>query len=107
MSVSGIPYPASSRSPESVEGTTVPDTRWGVTIPLSGVHLRDHRVWLEEIEALGYTDAWVPEGGGFDAITTVALAMAWTSSLRVGAGVISSFTRGPALIANTAAAMAD
>ena len=82
------------------------EARWGITIPLSGIELHEHRPWFEKLEALGYTDVWSPEGGGFDAFTPLTLAAAW-SSLRLGAGVVSSFTRGPAILANTAAAMTN
>jgi probable F420-dependent oxidoreductase len=79
--------------------------RWGLSIPARGVPLDEHPEMFRQIEALGYTDVWSVEGGVFDAFTPLALA-ASTSSLRLGAGVVSTFTRGPALLANTAAAMA-
>lgn len=81
--------------------------RWGFTLPLSGVTLAEHRDVLEEAERLGYTDAWTLEIDGTDAVTPLALAAAWTSNLRLGTAIISSFTRGPALIASTALALAE
>src|SRR5581483_3239108 len=41
--------------------------RWGVSIPLFGVTLAEHRAVLAEAEALGFTDAWSLEVDGTDA----------------------------------------
>ena len=80
--------------------------RWGLTIPLRS-RLPAHKELLREVEAARYTDVWSVEGGGADAFTPLALAAAWTSGIRLGAGVVSSFTRGPGVLAQTASAMAD
>jgi len=67
--------------------------------------LRDHEFWFSFLEKLGYTDLWTAEGGGpMDAFTPLALASAWAPTMRLGVGVVSSFTRGPAILASTAAA---
>src|SRR3981189_2836633 len=60
--------------------------RYGITGPFDGVPLHAHREWFEEIAALGYTDLWSAESGGADAFTPLALAAAWTPSLRLRAG---------------------
>lgn len=78
-----------------------------MTIPFDGVPLADHRTWLEEMVDLGYTDAWSAEADGTDAFTPLALAAAWAPSLRLGTAIVPSFTRGPALVAQSAAAMAE
>jgi len=44
---------------------------------------------------------------GGDGFTPLALAAAWAPSLNLGIAIAPAFTRGPALIAQTAAAMAD
>ncbi len=80
---------------------------YGMTIPFDGVPLAEHRPWLEELEDLGYTDAWSAEADGTDAFTPLALAAAWTSSLRLGTAIVPAFTRGPALLAQSAAALAE
>lgn len=82
-------------------------TRYGITIPFDGVPLRDHRQWLEELAALGYTDAWSAEVDGTDGFTPLALAAAWAPRLQLGVAIAPAFTRGPALLAQTAAAMAE
>ena len=80
---------------------------YGITIPFDGVPLADHRSWFEEIAELGYTDAWSSEADGTDAFTPLALAAAWAPALRLGTAIVPTFTRGPALMAQSAAALAE
>ena len=80
---------------------------YGITIPFDGVPLAEHRPWFEELEGLGYTDAWSAEADGTDAFTPLALAAAWSSELRLGTAIVPAFTRGPALMAQSAAALAE
>ncbi|HWE56438.1 MAG TPA: LLM class F420-dependent oxidoreductase [Acidimicrobiales bacterium] len=80
---------------------------YGMTIPFDGIPLADHRSWLEELVDLGYTDVWSSEADGTDAFTPLALAAAWTPTLRLGTAIVPTFTRGPALVAQSAAAMAE
>ncbi len=81
--------------------------RWGFTFPLEGLPLSAHREVLREAESLGYTDAWTAEVGGADAFVPIALAAAWATKLRLGTAIANVFTRGPALLAMTAAALAE
>jgi probable F420-dependent oxidoreductase len=81
--------------------------RYGVTIPITGVPLHAHREWYEEIAALGFTDLWSSEADGPDGFTPLALAAAWTPTLRGGIAIVPAFTRGPALLAQCAASLAD
>jgi probable F420-dependent oxidoreductase len=71
-------------------------------VPLGA--LREH---VERAEATGYTDLWSGETNGPDGFTPLALAAAWTERIRLGTGVVGVFTRGPALLAQQAAALAD
>ncbi len=82
------------------------DARWGITVPFD-VPLHEHRRWFELLEELGYTDAWSGESDGLDGFSSLLLAAAWTHSLRIGPAVIPAYTRGPALIAQSAAALAE
>ena len=86
---------------------SIPRVGYGITIPFDGVPLAEHRSWLEELVDLGYTDAWSAEADGTDAFTPLALAAAWAPSLRLGTAIVPAFTRGPALVAQSAAALAD
>ena len=81
--------------------------RWGLTFPLDGVPLPAHREVLQQAEALGYTDAWTMEVDGLDAFVPAALAASWTSELRLGTAIANVFTRGPALLAQNAVAVAE
>jgi probable F420-dependent oxidoreductase len=86
--------------------TTSP-SRFGITIPFDGVTLQDHRRWFEELVDLGYTDVWSGEVDGADGFTPLTLAAAWTPSLHLGVAIAPVFTRGPALLAQSAAALAE
>src|SRR5215212_7065350 len=81
--------------------------RWALTVPFNGVALRDHRALLEGAEAVGFNDLWSGETAGPDGFTPLALAAAWTERMRLGTGVVNAFTRGPAVLAQHAAALAD
>jgi probable F420-dependent oxidoreductase len=85
----------------------MPNQRWGLTLPLPAMPLAAHREHVERAEAAGYTDLWSGETSGPDGFTPLALAAAWTERARLGTGVVGVFTRGPALLAQQAAALAD
>jgi probable F420-dependent oxidoreductase len=79
--------------------------RYGITIPLTGASLLEQRAWIEELPDLGYTDVWSAEVDGVDAFTPLLLASQWAPSLRLGTAIVPVYTRGPALIAQSAATM--
>ena len=81
--------------------------RYGMTIPFDGVPLAEHREWLRELVDLGYTDVWSSEADGADGFTPLAMAAAWGPELRLGTAIVPAFTRGPALLAQSVAALAD
>ncbi|WP_375486924.1 LLM class F420-dependent oxidoreductase [uncultured Jatrophihabitans sp.] len=81
-------------------------TRWGLTIPLLGVPLPEHAAIVRALPDLGYTDVWSAETNGTDAFTPLALAAAWEPTLRLGTAIVPVYTRGPALIAMSAASLA-
>ncbi|MCO5315728.1 MAG: LLM class flavin-dependent oxidoreductase [Solirubrobacterales bacterium] len=81
--------------------------RWGLTLPLPGVPLADHRQSVQLAEAEGYTDLWTGETGGPDGFTPLALSAAWTENVRLGTGIVGVFQRGPALLTQQAAALTD
>ncbi len=85
---------------------TIP-TAYGMTVPFDGVALADHRSRFEELVDLGYTDAWSSEANGTDAFTPLVLAAAWAPSLRLGTAIVPASTRGPALMAQSVAALAE
>src|SRR2546421_9212018 len=81
--------------------------RYGMTIPFDGIPLADHRSWLEELAELGYTDLWSSEANGTDGFTPLAMAAAWVPSMRLGVAIVPAYTRGPGLLAQSVAAMAE
>jgi len=93
--------------------TTTPDARpaggarYGITVPFDGIPLTEHRRWYEDLLRLGYTDVWSAETDGVDGFTPLALAAAWTPELQLGVAIIPAYTRGPALLAQSVAAMAE
>ncbi|CAN5128883.1 LLM class F420-dependent oxidoreductase [soil metagenome] len=82
-------------------------TRWGLTLPLPMTAIADHGELVKRAEAAGYTDLWSGETAGPDGFTPLAFAAAATERVRLGTGVVGVFQRGPALLAQQAAAMAD
>jgi probable F420-dependent oxidoreductase len=74
---------------------------------MAGVPLAEHdQVYAAAAEA-GFTDLWSAEVAGADAFTPLALAAAWQPTLRLGTAIAPAFTRGPGLLAMTAAALAE
>jgi probable F420-dependent oxidoreductase len=78
-----------------------------LTLPLPGLTLADHEDLIKRAEAVGYTDFWSGETNGPDGFTPLALSAAWTERARLGTGIVGVFQRGPALLAQEAAALAS
>jgi probable F420-dependent oxidoreductase len=81
--------------------------RWGITLPFAGVPLVEHREVVKELAGLGFTDAWSAETAGTDAFTPLALTAEWAPELRLGTAIAPVYTRGPGLLAMTAATIAE
>jgi probable F420-dependent oxidoreductase len=80
---------------------------YGITLPFDQVPLHAQRDRIAELADLGYTDAWSAETDGTDAFTPLVLTSQWAPSLRLGTAIVPVFTRGPAVIAQSALAMAQ
>ena len=85
----------------------MPGQRWGLTLPLPLLPLREQGEHIRRAEAAGYTDLWSGETSGPDGFTPLALAACETDRARLGTGVVGVFTRGPALLAQQAASLSD
>ncbi|GAA3001903.1 LLM class F420-dependent oxidoreductase [Streptosporangium longisporum] len=85
--------------------TTAP--RWGMTIPFYDRSLADSRDLVGELPGLGYTDAWSAEVNGVDGFVPLAMAAEWAPGLRLGSAIVPVSTRGPGLLAMSAATLAD
>jgi probable F420-dependent oxidoreductase len=85
----------------------MPEARFGLTLPFAGVPLAGHGDLLRRAEAAGWDDLWSAETTGPDGFTPLVLAAAHTTRMRLGTGVVNPFTRGRAVLAQHAAALAD
>jgi probable F420-dependent oxidoreductase len=81
--------------------------RWGLSLEMPGLKLRERAPVIRAAEEAGYTDAWPGEVSGEDGFTPVALAATCTERMRLGTGVVNVFTRGPAVLAQHAAALQE
>jgi probable F420-dependent oxidoreductase len=80
---------------------------YGLSFPLRSEPLASQRSFVQEIEGLGYTSIWSLETDYYDGLTPLALASQWSDHLRLGSAVIPAQTRGPAVLAMSAAALAE
>jgi len=81
--------------------------RYGITVPFDGIPLHAHKEWFARLRELGYTDVWSAEVDGSDGFTPLALAAAWEPELKLGVAITPAYTRGPALLAQSVASIAD
>ena len=81
--------------------------RFGITIPFDGSPLAAQRDQLQECADRGYTDFWSSEANGTDGFTPLAMAAAWIPDVRLGTAIVPAFTRGPAIMAQSVAALAE
>lgn len=88
-------------------GGAGPGSRWGITLPLPGLALADHGELVGELARRGYTDIWSAEANGSDAFVPLALSAMWAPEARLGSAIAPVYTRGPGLLAMSAATMAE
>src|SRR5262245_46721082 len=81
--------------------------RLALTIPLQTVPLPQHAEFVRALEAWGYSDVWTSEAQDVDGFTPLALASQWAPGLRLGCACFPVQTRGPGLLAMSAAALAE
>jgi probable F420-dependent oxidoreductase len=62
---------------------------------------------VRRIEDAGYDSVWSAEATEVDGFTPLAVAAEHSERLRLVSGIVNVFTRGPALLAQSAAALAD
>ncbi len=85
---------------------TAAETRYGMTVPFGGP-LHEQADRFRELSELGYTDAWTADADGHRGRTPLSLASVWAPELRLGTAILPAYTRGPALLAQSAAALAS
>src|SRR6266702_7788386 len=69
--------------------------------------LRELGPLVRRIEAAGYDSVWSAESTDFDGFTPLVVAAEHSERLRLVTGIVNAYTRGPALLAQTAAALAQ
>jgi len=81
--------------------------RVGLTIPFQGVPLTELPALARRAEAAGYDGLWSEESVNFDGVAPLVAVAQHTERVRLATGIVNVFTRGPALLAQTAAALAE
>jgi probable F420-dependent oxidoreductase len=81
-------------------------SRWGLTLPLSGLPLAAQKDLVAGLPDLGYTDAWSGELNGIDGFTPLILASQWAPQLRLGTAIVGIYTRAPVSLAVQAGTLA-
>ena len=78
-----------------------------MTIPFTGVPLHELGPLVRRIDEAGYDSVWSAESTEFDGFTPLVVAAEHSTRLRLATGIVNVYTRGPALLAQTAAALAN
>jgi len=94
-------------APVSSEPSSTSAVRLGVTPPVEVAGMRAGVDLAVRAESLGYTDVWTAEVGAVDAFAPLAAVAVRTERVRLGTGLIPVYTRPPALVAMSAAAIQE
>lgn len=78
-----------------------------MTVPFTGVPLHELGPLVRRVEERGYDSVWSAESTDLDGFTPLVVAAQHSERLRLATGIVNVYTRGPALLAQTAAALAD
>ena len=86
---------------------TTADGRIGVTLPFDDVPLAAHRPLLRTLVEAGCSEIWTGEVNALDGFGPLALFRGWEDTITVSCAAASVFTRGPGVLAMTAATLAE
>jgi probable F420-dependent oxidoreductase len=81
--------------------------RLALTIPFTGVPLHELGPLVRQIDEAGYDSVWSAESTDFDGFTPIVVAADHSTRLRLVTGIVNVYTRGPAVLAQTTAALAS
>lgn len=81
--------------------------RTALTVPFTGISLKDLPALARRAEDAGYDSLWSQEATELDGFTPLVVAAQHTERVRLVTGIVSVYTRGPALLAQSAAALAE
>jgi len=84
-----------------------PCFRTAITLPGLSNNVPDTLALARRAESAGYDDLWLADAGGLDALTLAALVAQNTTRARIGIAVVPAYTRTPAVLASTAATIAQ
>src|SRR5438876_785428 len=106
------PIPEAPPVTRAVRGNIAPywriePLRTGLTIPFEGIPLAELPDLVRRAEAGGYDSVWSAESTEFDGFTPLAVAAPASERMRLVTGIVNVFTRGRALLAQSAAALAE
>src|SRR5512139_1096651 len=94
--------------PGSKETAAVPPRlRTAITLPGLSATVADTLALARQAESAGYDDLWLADAGGMDALTLAAVLAQGTTRARIGIAVVPAYTRTPAVLASTAATIAQ
>ena len=79
---------------------------WGVTVPFDE-SLADLPRTAQALHGAGFAELWSAETARFDAFTPLAVAGSAVPGATLGTAIASVYARGPAMLAMTAAGLAD
>ncbi|MCI2420039.1 LLM class F420-dependent oxidoreductase [Saccharopolyspora sp. K220] len=81
--------------------------RWGISIPYPDLGLAEQADRYAELAEAGYTDFWTLEASGWDAFTPLTMVATRLPTVHIGTAIVPVFSRGAAVLAQSAAAMAE
>lgn len=86
---------------------TIGEGQVGVTLPFDDLPLAAHRPLLRTLVEAGFAEVWTGEVNGLDGFAPLALFRGWEDEITVSCAAASVFTRGPGVLAMTAATLAE
>jgi probable F420-dependent oxidoreductase len=78
-----------------------------LTVPFSGIPLTELPALVRQAEDSGYESVWSQEATELDGFTPLTIAALNTERMRLVTGIVSVYTRGPTLLAQSATALSE
>src|SRR5439155_9303230 len=95
------------QAPREGGEVTMSMTELGITVPFEGLELHEHRPAIDQLADAGFHGFWTGEVNSVDGLTPLSLFAGWRSDISISCAVVSAYTRGPALLAMSAAALGE
>ena len=81
--------------------------RLALTVPFTGIPLTELPAYVRRAEDAGYESLWSQEATELDGFTPLTIAALNTERMRLVTGIVSVYTRGPTLLAQSATALSE